>query len=438
MPISPPVQITVPFATSGLKNAIPATTNNVTGNAGYDAGFGAINMTPKTAGGIPPFGQDFNGIFYDVTLALQFLEAGGSFPYNSIFSTAIGGYPIGAVVSRTDSTGLWRNTAANNTTNPETFGAGWQPEDAGSSLITMTNANVTLTALQAARSTIVITGVLTSNLNLIFPAYTKQWLVVNSATGAFTVTTKTAAGSGVVVGTGSSQIIYGDGASINASSGNSSVPWLVGPATSPQHAAQLSQVQGMRGMSAFTANGSFTVPANVTRIFYKAVGGGGGGGASTSANSSAGGAGSGALAEGTLAVTPGQVIAMTIGAGGFQGTTGAGAAGGTTSIGGFVSCPGGSASGGIAATGIGQQGIGAATSSGATVNSPGAPGSPGVFGGGTAFFGGNGAASVFGGGLPGNSGYPGAGFGAYGCGRSGGANNNFGGSGTAGIVIITW
>ena len=88
MPISPPVQIAVPFATAGLKNPIPANTNNVTGNAGYDAGFGAINMTPKIAGGIPPFGQDFNGIFYDVTLALQFLEAGGSFPYSSTFATA--------------------------------------------------------------------------------------------------------------------------------------------------------------------------------------------------------------------------------------------------------------------------------------------------------------------------------------------------------------
>lgn len=214
MPISPPVQIAVPFATSGLKNAIPPTTNNVTGNAGYDAGFGAINMTPKTAGGIPPFGQDFNGIFFDVTTALQYLEAGGSFPYNSTFSTAIGGYPLGAIVSRTDGSGLWRNTVANNTTNPETFGAGWQPEDAGSTSIAMTNANVTLTALQAARSIIFITGVLTANLQLILPTYVKQWLIVNGGTGAFAVTAKTAAGSGIVVGTGASQTVYGDGTNI--------------------------------------------------------------------------------------------------------------------------------------------------------------------------------------------------------------------------------
>lgn len=207
--------------------------------------------------------------------------------------------------------------------------------------------------------------------------------------------------------------------------------WVLLPWTS---AALLSA----RGMTAFTVNGTFIVPANVTRIFYEAVGGGGGGGASTAANSAAGGGGSGAYAKGALSVTPGQSIAMTIGAGGAQGTTGAGLPGGTTSIGGFVSCPGGGASGGIASAGIGQQGFGAPSSSGATVNSLGAPGSPGVFGSSTAFFGGNGAPSVFGGGLPGASGYPGAGFGAYGCGGSGGANNNFGGNGTAGIVIITW
>lgn len=216
MPISPPVQIAVPFATSGLKNTIPATTNNVTGNAGYDAGFGAINMTPKTAGGIPPFGQDFNGIFFDLTTAIQFLEAGGSFPYNSTFSTAVGGYPLGAIVSRTDGSGLWRNTVANNTADPEGAGTGWQPEDAGSTSVSMTNANVTLTRLQAARSIIIITGVLTANIQLILPTYVRKWLIVNNGTGNFTVTVKTAAGTGVVVRASSTRDVYGDGTNILA------------------------------------------------------------------------------------------------------------------------------------------------------------------------------------------------------------------------------
>lgn len=218
MPISTPSQITVPFATSGLKNAIPAASNPVTGNAGYDAGFPATNMTPKEAGGIPPFGQDFNGILFDITTAIQYLEAGMQFPYSSSFATAVGGYPLGAIVTRTDGAGFWRNTVPNNTTNPETFGAGWQPEGAGISTVAMSNANVTLTALQAARPIIIITGTLTANLQLIFPAYQRQWLVVNNATGAFSVTCKTSAGSGVSVATGLSQSIYGDGTNIGSAS----------------------------------------------------------------------------------------------------------------------------------------------------------------------------------------------------------------------------
>lgn len=228
MPISTPIQITVPFATSGLKNAIPAAANPVTGNAGYDAGFPATNMTPKEAGGIPPFGQDFNGILFDITTAIQYLEAGMQFPYSSAFATAVGGYPLGAIVTRTDGSGFWRNTVPNNTTNPETFGAGWAPEGAGISTVAMSNANITLTALQAARPIIIITGTLTANLQLIFPTYQRQWLVVNNATGAFSVTCKTPAGSGVSIATGLSQSIYGDGTNIGSASATPTQQSVIG------------------------------------------------------------------------------------------------------------------------------------------------------------------------------------------------------------------
>lgn len=125
MPISTPAQITVPFATSGLKNSIPSTSNNVTGNAGYDAGFPAINMTPIAAGGIPPFGQDFNGIFFELSAAVRYDQAGGLYPYSSPFSTAVGGYPKGALIAKATLDGLWLNTTVDNTTNPDTGGAGW-------------------------------------------------------------------------------------------------------------------------------------------------------------------------------------------------------------------------------------------------------------------------------------------------------------------------
>lgn len=216
MPISTPNKISVPWATSGLKNTIPATSDPLTGLAGYDQGFTAINMTPKTAGGIPPFGQDFNGIFYAVTEALRYLETGALFPYDGTFATGVGGYPLGALLQRTDGYGLWRNISANNTTDPEAFGAGWAPEGAGATSVAMSNANVTLSALQAARTLVIITGTLTANLNLVFPTYQKEWIVLNSATGDFAITAKTAAGSGVAIPTGASAAIYGDGTNILA------------------------------------------------------------------------------------------------------------------------------------------------------------------------------------------------------------------------------
>lgn len=261
MSISQPVQITVPFATGGLKNTIPAAANPVDGHAGYDVGFPAINMTPKVAGGIPPFGQDFNGILFAVTEALRFIEAGGSFPYSSAFSTAVGGYPLGALVSRTDGSGLWRTTTANNTTDPETGGAGWAPDDAGNTALSMTNANVTLTSLQAARSTIVITGILTTNLQLIFPTYAKEWLIVNNCTGAFTVTAKTSAGSGVAISTGSTQVVYGDGTNISPYTGNASQPFNVATATSSAHATSLAEFAAV-----LATTGSVKIPVIVSGV----------------------------------------------------------------------------------------------------------------------------------------------------------------------------
>lgn len=228
MPISTPSQITVPFATSGLKNAIPAAANPVTGNAGYDLGFTSTNMTPKEAGGIPPFGQDFNGILFDITTAIRYLEAGMQFPYSSTFAASVGGYPLGAIVTRTDGTGFWRNGVANNTTDPEAFGAGWSPEGSGATTVAMSSANVTLTALQSARQIVIITGTLTANLNLIFPTYQRQWTIVNNTSGAFSVTCKTASGGGVAVTQGVTVIVYGDGSGIYSSFSGQSSPTVRG------------------------------------------------------------------------------------------------------------------------------------------------------------------------------------------------------------------
>lgn len=218
MSVNVPNKMPVPFADAGLKNTIPANSDNVNGLAGYDQGFPPINMTPKTAGGIPPFGQDMNGILFAITEALRFSQAGSTFVYDSAFAAAISGYRVGALVQRTDGNGFWLNLTDGNVTDPESAGAaaaGWVPEFTyGISAITMTNANVTLTPLQYGRPIIVITGALTGNLNLIFPAISGEWFVINKTTGSFSITCKTPSGTGVAVAQNANTQIIGDATNI--------------------------------------------------------------------------------------------------------------------------------------------------------------------------------------------------------------------------------
>ncbi|ELY4305926.1 phage tail protein [Cronobacter sakazakii] len=72
-----------------------------------------------------------------------------------------------------------------------------------------------MSSLQAAKDRIIISGTLTANVNLIFPAWIKSWVVHNNCTGNFTVTCRTASGSGVVVIPGLVSRIFCDGVNIS-------------------------------------------------------------------------------------------------------------------------------------------------------------------------------------------------------------------------------
>lgn len=210
-----PSQLTIPFANSGTRTAIPTPSQiGITaGAASLTDGFPPLTRTPIAAGGVPPSGADMNGILYQMSAADRWANVGGGYPYDSTYATAIGGYPKGARLVRTDGIGYWLNTTDNNATDPESGGSGWVPDlMPGATAVTMTGSNVTLTPLQYGQPVIRITGLLTANLNLIFPAMAAGWTVINATSGAFTITAKTAAGTGVTV-TGS-QAIVGDGTNI--------------------------------------------------------------------------------------------------------------------------------------------------------------------------------------------------------------------------------
>jgi hypothetical protein len=131
-----PGQLTTPFANAGSRNTIPVPSQIpiTPGAASFTDGFPPLTMMAPTAGGVPPSGLDFNGIFYDLSGVDVWMSVGAGFLWNSGFSTAIGGYPRGARVLRAAGIGYWLSVADNNVTNPDTGGAGWVPDGTGGSV----------------------------------------------------------------------------------------------------------------------------------------------------------------------------------------------------------------------------------------------------------------------------------------------------------------
>lgn len=68
-----------------------------------------------------------------------------------------------------------------------------------------------------------LTGVLTANRNIIVPATVQQYWVSNETTGAFSLTVKTAAGTGIIVAQGVRTIAYCDGTNVVSAENQSSV-----------------------------------------------------------------------------------------------------------------------------------------------------------------------------------------------------------------------
>lgn len=129
MPLSVPKFLKKAFAASGGKTDVPITGADINnGRADYENGFPPVTRAPIAAGGVPPYGTDMNGVLFDLSSGLQYLQAGLVYPYNQDFASAIGGYPVGAVVSAIgDSSIKYRSIVANNTTTPPS--AGWVNAD---------------------------------------------------------------------------------------------------------------------------------------------------------------------------------------------------------------------------------------------------------------------------------------------------------------------
>ena len=263
-----PTLVPLAFASNGTKNTIPeASQIGVTdGAASLNDGFPPLTMTPIAAGGKPPFGADMNGVLNLITQSIRWAHGGGRYAFSSTFAADanVSGYPAGAMLMSADMLGSWISLNDANTDNPDT-GAGtkWVPgHQYGITPITgLTSVNVTLTPAQAAKSKITLAGTLTGNIQLIFPTWTKSWDVVNNTTGAFTITAKTASGTGIALAAGQ-QKITGDGTNITQPAES------VATATQSGQPVQFGQVSGVVGqmrnlvMSVPSASASATLTAD--------------------------------------------------------------------------------------------------------------------------------------------------------------------------------
>jgi len=85
--------------------------------------------------------------------------------------------------------------------------------------------NYTLSGTELNRVSYKFTGVLTGNRNVIVPTTVQQYWVDNRTTGSYTLTVKTAAGTGVTVNQNERAILYCDGTDVvNAATAGLSVP----------------------------------------------------------------------------------------------------------------------------------------------------------------------------------------------------------------------
>lgn len=212
---------------------------NLVETASYDAGVYQIETVDPVVGGPGGIANLQAQALADRTAYLYLhvsnLENGITIPGTiaPINSPALTGTPTGPTAAAGSNNTQLANTAF--------------VQQALSGVLTLSvagSANVTLTSTQAGNGILIFTGALTGNINVIVPATpTRSWVVVNGTTGAYTLTLKTAAGTGVAVTQGLTSQTFTDGVNVYSARTDFQSVALTGAPTAPTAGAGSSSTQ---------------------------------------------------------------------------------------------------------------------------------------------------------------------------------------------------
>lgn len=272
-----PSKFPVPWANSagsGYTRAIPeASQIGITnGAASLADGFPPLTFLPTASGGVPPFGQDTNGVLKQITQWLRWAEAGAPVAWDSSFSSAIGGYPNGAIVASATTAQLWwLSTADNNTTNPDSGGAGWTVWQLG--VASRTGALTVSTTLTAASAGVYFNVGSGTTQTVPAPSAATGLVFGFYAVGGFTLSTPSGQFFGGSLGAGTVNLSPADWIHVQSDGSN----WRIigcapGLAGSANHAFPVASLSSGGAISA--AAGNITASSGHVRAALGATGSG--------------------------------------------------------------------------------------------------------------------------------------------------------------------
>jgi hypothetical protein len=140
--------------------------------------------------------------------------------------------------------------------------------------VPVTTTDVTLTATQAQRFAVAITGTLTGHRNLLIPQNcVGSWVILNATSGGFNVSiyndngSGAPAGTGITPPTGYNYVIYSDGTNVNYATTNSvfrTGDTMTGALNLPSNGLNVGSGQLQVTGGNVTTSGQFTAGNNVT------------------------------------------------------------------------------------------------------------------------------------------------------------------------------